>query len=209
MGIHERKQREKNRRKKEIITAARKVFSTKGFNAATMEEIALEAQLSPGALYLYFKSKEDLHTLLSIEILKHLANKIREVANKNFSVETKIEKFCDVFIEIYDYDSNILINLFHLQSGETLKNLSTEVLQRLNENSILAHGAITDVMKKGTEEGIFIDEHPAALADILWATYAGVILWVNSKRLLNNQKDFIKPTLKTAFKIINRGINRR
>ena len=47
-----------------------------------------------------------------------------------------------------------------------------------NENSILAHGAITDIMKKGTEQGIFIDEHPAALADILWATYAGVILWV-------------------------------
>ena len=209
MGIHERRQREKNRRRREIITAARKVFSTKGFNAATMEEIALEAQLSPGALYLYFKSKEDLHTLLSIEILKHLANKIREVDNKNFSVETKIEKFCEVFIEIYDCDSNILINLFHLQSGETLQNLSTEVLQCLNENSILAHGAVTDVMKKGTEQEIFIDEHPAALADILWATYAGVVLWVNSKRLLNNQKDFIKPTLKTAFKIINRGINRR
>jgi len=64
-------------------------------------------------------------------------------------------------------------------------------------------------MQKGTEEGIFIDEHPVALADILWATYAGVILWVNSKRLLNNKKDFIKPTLKTAFKIINKGINRR
>ena len=201
--------KQKEQRKKEIITAARNVFSTKGFNAATMEEIAFEAQLSPGALYLYFKSKEDLHTLLSIEILKHLADKIREVDNKNFSVETKIEKFCEVFIEIYDYDSNILINLFHLQSGETLKNLSTEVLQCLNENSILAHGAVTDVMKKGTEQGVFIDEHPTALADILWATYAGVILWVNSKRLLNNQKDFIKPTLNTAFKIINRGINRR
>ena len=201
--------KQKEQRKKEIITAARKVFSTKGFNAATMEEIALEAQLSPGTLYLYFKSKEDLYTLLSIEILKHLADKIREVDNKNLSVETKIEKFCEVFIEIYDYDSNILINLFHLQSGETLKNLSTEVLQCLNENSILAHGAVTDVMKKGTEQEIFIDEHPAALADILWATYAGVVLWVNSKRLLNNQKDFIKPTLKTAFKIINRGINRR
>jgi len=76
MGIYERRQREKGQRRIQIITAARKVFSTKGFNAATMEEIALEAQLTPGALYLYFKSKEDLHTLLSIEILKHLADKI-------------------------------------------------------------------------------------------------------------------------------------
>ena len=84
MGINK-----KSKEKKKLLLL-RKVFSTKGFNAATMEEIALEAQLSPGELYLYFKSKEDLHTLLSIEILKHLADKIREVDNKNFSVETKI-----------------------------------------------------------------------------------------------------------------------
>ena len=48
MGIYERKQREKERRRKDITTAARKVFSIKGFNAATMEKIAFEAQLSPG-----------------------------------------------------------------------------------------------------------------------------------------------------------------
>ncbi|MCD4677095.1 MAG: TetR/AcrR family transcriptional regulator [Desulfobacula sp.] len=207
MGINERKQRKKERRRKDITTAARKVFSIKGFNTATMEEIAFEAQLSPGTLYLYFKSKEELHTLLSIEILKFLANKIHVVVGKNISVEAKIEKICDIFIEVYDYDSNILINLFHLQSGETLKNLSTEVLQQLKENSVLAHGAITDVMKEGIKQGIFINEHPAALADILWATYAGVILWVNSKWLLNGQKDFVKPTLNTAFKLICKGLN--
>jgi AcrR family transcriptional regulator len=62
MGIYERKQREKEQRKTEIINAARKVFSNKGFNTATMEEIASEAELSPGTLYLYFKNKEELHT---------------------------------------------------------------------------------------------------------------------------------------------------
>ena len=209
MGIYERKQREKEQRKKEIIDAARKVFSNKGFNTATMEEIASEAELSSGTLYLYFKNKEELHTSLSIEILKHLADEIQKVVSQDISVEDKIERFRDVFIDVYEYDSSILINLFHLQSGETLKNLSDEVLQQVKKHSTIAHGAIIDVVRQGIEQGVFIDEHPVALADILWASYAGVVLWVDSKRLLNDQKDFVKPTLKTAFKIISKGLKKK
>ncbi len=208
MGIYERKQREKENRRKEIIKAARKVFSNKRFNAATMEEIALQAELSPGTLYLYFKNKEELHTILSIEILKYMADEIQKVLHQDLTVENKIERFQDVFIKVYEYDSNILINLFHLQSGETLKNLSDDVLKQIKIYSVLAHGAIVEVVKKGISEGIFIDEHPAALADVLWATYAGVVLWVDSKRLLNDEKDFVKSTLKTAFKVIRKGLNK-
>ena len=208
MGIYERKQREKKQRKIEIINAARKVFSNKGFRAATMEEIALEAELSPGTLYLYFKNKEELHTILSIEILKHLADKIQKVVSQDISVEEKIGGFRDVFIDVYEYDSNILINLFHLQSGDTLKNLSDEVLKQIKEHSAMAHGAMANVIKQGIEQGIFIDEHPVALADILWASYGGIVLWVDSKRLLNDQKDFVKPTLKTAFQIISKGLKK-
>lgn len=208
MGIYERKQREKAQRKIGIINAARKVFSSKGFNSATMEEIASEAELSPGTLYLYFKNKEELHTSLSIEILKYLSDEIQKVVSQDISVEDKIEKLCDVFIDVYDYDPNILINLFHLQSGETLHNLSDEVLKQIKERSATAHGAIIDVVKEGIEQGIFIDEHPVALADILWASYAGIVLWVDSKRLLNDQKVFVKPTLKTAFKIMVKGLKR-
>lgn len=157
MGIYERKQREKEIRKKEIINAAQIVFSNKGFNSATMEEIAFEAELSPGTLYLYFKNKEELHTTLSINILKYLAEEIQKVVAKNISVEEKFENFFDVFIDVYDYDSRVLINLFHLQSGDTLKNLSDEVLKQIKIHSTLAHGAIIDVVKKGIGQGIFID----------------------------------------------------
>ena len=209
MGIYERKQREKVQRRQEILHAARKVFSNKGYNTATIEEIALEAELSPGTLYLYFKNKEELHTFLSIEILKRLADEIQKVVTQNISVEDKIERFCDVFIDVYDYDSNILINLFHLQSGETLKNLSEEVLKQIKTYSIMAHGAIVDVVKQGINQGIFIEEHPAALADILWASYGGIVLWVDSKRLLNDEKDFVKSTLKTAFQIISNGMKKK
>lgn len=206
MGIHERKQREKQQRRKDIIDAAQKIFSVKGFNSATMEEIASAAELSPGTIYLYFKNKEELHTSLSIDILKYLSSQIHKVVHLDICVEEKIERFRDVFIDVYDHDASILINLFHLQSGETLHNLSDEVMAQLKFNSAQAHGAIIQVIKEGIAKGIFIDEHPVALADVLWGSYAGVVLWVDSKKKLNDQKDFVKSTLITAFKIIIQGL---
>ena len=170
MGIQERKQREKERRRQEILTAAREVFSVKGFNSATMEEIASKAELSPGTLYLYFKNKEELHTSLSIDILAHLGSEIEKVVDQDISVEEKVGRFRDVFINVYEYDSSILINLFHLQSGETLHNLSDEVMKELKKYSSRAHRAIIAVVKEGIDKGVFTEDHPVALADVLWAT---------------------------------------
>ncbi len=209
MGIAERKQREKELRRDQIINAARKVFSSKGYNTATMEEIADQAELSPGTLYLYFKNKEELHTSLSIEILEHLTRKVKKVVTRDISVDEKLEQLKNVFIEVYEYDSMILINLFHLQSGETLRNLSSDVLRRLKKASSQAHGAIVEVIREGIEKKYFIDVHPVALADVVWATFSGVILWVDSKRFLNNKKDFVVPTLETAFAVLVNGLRLR
>ena len=45
-------------RRGEILDAATKVFSQKGFHAATLDEIAAEADVSKGSLYIHFESKE-------------------------------------------------------------------------------------------------------------------------------------------------------
>lgn len=206
MGIVERKQREKEKRKEEIIVAAYKVFSTKGFNRATVEEIASKAELSPGTLYLYFKNKEELYTSLAVNLLKYLAIEIEKVVDYDLPVEKKIECFLEIFIDLYNHDPNVLISLFHLQSGEVLHNLSDEIMQELKKYSTQAHGAIVSVIKEGINAGIFIDEHPVALADLLWASYSGVVLWLNSKHLLNKQKNFVRSTLEIAFEIIVQGL---
>ena len=54
MAIQERKRREKERRRQQIMVAAKKVFLNKGIGKATMEDIAREAEISPGTIYLYF-----------------------------------------------------------------------------------------------------------------------------------------------------------
>ena len=62
------------------------------------------------------------------------------------------------------------------------------------------------VFEEGMEEGLYIKRHPVALADVVWALFSGVVLWEESKRLIDSKKDFLKPTLEIAFEIFSRGI---
>lgn len=49
-----------DKRRRQILDAAMVCFRRRGFHQATMQEICMAAELSPGALYRYFRSKTDL-----------------------------------------------------------------------------------------------------------------------------------------------------
>jgi AcrR family transcriptional regulator len=209
MGIQERKEREKERRRQQIIVAAKRVFSEKGFNKATMEDIAKEAELSPGTLYLYFKNKEELYASLSLRILQYLHIRVTHV-NKDaaLSPEQKLGALMEAMYDVYDFDPLIIINMFHLQSSETLKNLSESLLEEIKDLSQKSIGAIAKIFEEGMKKGIYIDRHPVALADIFWSMFSGVVLWEASKKIISADKDYLKSTLATAFELFERGIRK-
>lgn len=209
MGIQERKEREKERRRQQIIVAAKRVFSEKGFNKATMEDIAHEAELSPGTLYLYFKNKEELYASLSLRILQYLHIRVEHVNKEDLPPEEKMDALVEAMYDVYAFDPLILINMFHLQSSETLKNLSPKLMAEIEELSRKSIGAIALIFEQGIEAGLYIDRHPVALADIFWALFSGVILWTTSKKIFNEEKDYLKDTLKIAFELFSRGIEKK
>jgi AcrR family transcriptional regulator len=209
MGIQERKEREKERRRQQIIVAAKRVFSEKGFNKATMEDIAHEAELSPGTLYLYFKNKEELYASLSLRILQYLHIRVEGVNKEELPPEEKMDALVEAMYDVYAFDPLILINMFHLQSSETLKNLSPKLMSEIENLSRKSIGAIALIFEEGIDSGLFIDRHPVAMADIFWALFSGVILWTTSKKIFNQEKDYLKDTLKIAFEVFSRGIEKR
>lgn len=95
MGILDRKEREKEIRRQQIIVAARRVFSGKGFSKSTMENIAVAAELSTGTIYLYFRNKEELYaSILSgvglSEIGKKVIHEEKNCLNMNLSLAYEI-----------------------------------------------------------------------------------------------------------------------
>ncbi len=207
MGIQERKKRERERRRQQIIVAAKRVFSAKGFNKTTMEDIAKEAELSPGTLYLYFKNKDELFASLSLRMLQFLIIRLESLSQKiDLPPEEKLGIVKQALYDVYEFDPIVLINMFHLQSSETLKNLSPELLSNIKDMSRKSLRAIADVFEEGMQLGIYKKGHPVALADIFWALFSGIILWEESKRIIDGDKNYLKSTLELAFEIFERGI---
>ncbi len=209
MGIQERKEREKERRRQQIIVAAKRVFSEKGFSKSTMEDIATEAELSPGTLYLYFKNKEELYASLSLRILQYLHIRVDHVNKEaDLTPVQKLDRLVEAMYDVYDFDPLIIITMFHLQSSETLKNLSPQLMSQIEDLSRKSLGAITKIFQEGIEKGAFVEKHPVALSDVFWSLFSGVILWEASKKIVNEDKDYLKNTLAIAFEIFSRGVRK-
>ena len=64
-----RKERERQFKRQEIVAAARLVFAMQGFTAATIDDIADEAEYSKGTLYNYFESKEELFETVIADVI--------------------------------------------------------------------------------------------------------------------------------------------
>ena len=207
MGIQERKRRERERRRQQIIVAAKRVFSAKGFTKATMEDIAKEAELSPGTLYLYFKNKDALYASLSLRILQYLNIRLEHLTeDKDRDPKDIFSELRDAFQDVYEFDTQIVVNMCHLQSNETLKNLSPQLLYEIQDLSGRAIGVISNLIHEGIDQDKFIDYNPVAVADIIWSLFTGLVLWEDSKKMLDEKKDFLKETLHLAFDVIGRGM---
>ncbi|MBN1844070.1 MAG: TetR/AcrR family transcriptional regulator [Sedimentisphaerales bacterium] len=72
-----RKERERQRRTEEILEAAEKVFTEKGFHRTTVEDVAVQAEYSVGTLYNFFPSKE----LLYQSMIEHRFQRLSDQMN--------------------------------------------------------------------------------------------------------------------------------
>ncbi len=214
MGIKERKKRERERRRQQILVAAKRVFTDKGFSKATMEDIANEAELSPGTLYLYFRNKDEIYASLSLRILKYLKIRLEHVHAEPFiDISQRLNALKDAMYDVYEFDPLILINMFHMQSSESLKNLSTSMLGQIDSLSRNAISLMARIFEEGIREKHFIDQPPQAVANMLWSLFAGIVLWETSKRMIHQNGDYLDDYLKDsfdmAFETFFRGIMRQ
>ena len=77
--------RSQQRRHNDIVQAALKVFDRDGFEAAKMSDIAKEAGVAKGTLYLYFDTKADLMEGVIVSTILPALQKIGEAADTNSS----------------------------------------------------------------------------------------------------------------------------
>jgi len=166
MGVEERKEREKQARREAIMAGAQELFFAKGFNATTMDEIAQRAELSKGALYLYFASKEELYVSVMSEGLAILFDRIEEAFKLDLPPDQMIRKFGEVRYRYYlDYREYYRI-FFFLEHKDVAQQLPRELIQDSLEKGVRNFQRFIEVIQQGINQGIFapVDPRKAAVA---------------------------------------------
>jgi len=85
-------------KRRQIIDGACRVFLERGFDAASMGEIARAARVSKGTLYVYFKSKEELFEAIVEEQCNAQAEQIFSFDSNDRDVEAVLTRLGDTFV---------------------------------------------------------------------------------------------------------------
>jgi AcrR family transcriptional regulator len=162
-------------RKEQILSAAEKVFAKKGFQDATISEVAKQAGLSDATIYEYFSSKEEL--LFSIPVLitrsaaaqlKTHLDYIRGAANKLRGI---VYGYLSFYQENPDYASVLMLIL-----KQNRKFIESDAYQLIRDVSRM----ITRVVQDGIEADEFKpDTNPYLVRAVLLGTVEhSVISWL-------------------------------
>jgi AcrR family transcriptional regulator len=180
MGTEERREREKAARQEAIMASARELFFAKGFAPTTMDEIAQRSELSKGALYLYFPSKEDLYATVLNAGLKILFERIEEVFRLDLPPDQVIRKLGEVRYRYYlDYREYYRIFFFrqHRDVDVARQLLSHTLVQESLEKGMRNFQRFIGVIQKAIDQGLFAPVDPRKAAVAFWGAINGVLFF--------------------------------
>jgi len=146
-------------RKKKILTSATKIIGEKGFQNATIAEIAKEAGIGDATIYEYFKNKEDLLLAIPVETTKDLIADINEHMMGIKGAFNKLRKFIWWWLNYVEKNPGYgVVVLLELKTSKTY--VSTEAYQAARN----FYQIILDIIREGQEEETIKKEMNSYLA---------------------------------------------
>ncbi len=173
MAVHSTaKKKSANDKRERILRAAVKVFAKNGFYATRVSEIAKEAGVADGTIYLYFKNKDDVLITIFEDGIQKLLGILREVAESDEPFERRITRVIELQLglleEQRDLAEVITVNL--RQSSTLLKQYAAPLFMQYIE-------VIAGLIRAGQKEGAFREDlNPRVVARSLFGALDAILL---------------------------------
>jgi AcrR family transcriptional regulator len=160
VGIRKPKSRaeqtEENGRR--LLDAARKVFTTRGYHATTLDQIAHSAGLTKGAVYTRFDSKADLMLALLAERIESRVAEVRALAEPNSVADAADDVFRQWLSRSRDADWTLLVLELRIAAARDRQlNARYAALHQRVIDSVAAH------LERGAKASGLVLEQPATL----------------------------------------------
>ena len=163
-------------RHREIVDAARRCFLRNGFHQTTTDDICREASITPGGLYHYFRSKEDVISAViaasardAVDRLAHLAE---QSANSLSSIRALAATFSDT---MRDAETDSITRLDVDVWAESLRNEKLAEITRYGW--AVRRDWLKDLIANAIDEGVYSPEVDATgLANLIMSIWLGLRL---------------------------------
>jgi TetR/AcrR family transcriptional regulator, fatty acid metabolism regulator protein len=132
-----------------ILEAAVKVFAEQGFFQSTVSQIAREAGVADGTIYLYFKNKDDILVQFFSYKTKQVFARFREEVDGADNAVDKLRNLIRRHLEEFQNDRNMAI----VYRAETHQNSRLAEAQ-IKEMSKLYLDIVSEIVEEGQEEGL-------------------------------------------------------
>ena len=152
----------KNNKEELIINAAIKVFAQKGFYTANVADVAKEAGVADGTIYLYFKNKDDLLISLFETKMEEILQRFSSLTKNDQNAEEKLRQFIHLYFRMIEEDQD-LAEVFQVELRQSSKFLK----DYHNQKFIDFLNLIGNIIHEGQKNGQFrpeIDIHTMKLA---------------------------------------------
>jgi TetR/AcrR family fatty acid metabolism transcriptional regulator len=175
-----------------IIQAATKMFARKGFYKTRISEIATEAQVADGTIYIYFENKDDILISLFEEQMKVVIDNMVGQISKEDDPVKKLERFALTHLQLIEQNPNMaeIIQVEIRQSSRFMKEYKNEKFAQYLD-------LIGEIVREGQEKGAFKKE---VIPGIAKRAFFGALDEMSRFWVLSSRKQY---DIKTAAKQIS------
>lgn len=179
MGTKERQQRERDRIRESILTAARELFVSDGYRNVSMRKIADRIEYSPAAIYSYFSSKDDIFFALAEEGFRKLAEHIVGTIEHVVDPLNRLRRGLLAFYEFSKVHPEYFALMFVDRSVPQL----SQDFQRFEFFQATTARAEADIRACVERKQFSAKLDPAAALHVLWVGMVGVAIIGLAQRL--------------------------
>lgn len=178
-----RKERDRQIRRSDILRAAEHQFARKGFERATIQDIARQAQYGTGTVYLYFKDKESIYSSLIEEKISELLALLRTKTAAADDVMRKLGIFLDEALGYFEKNEDFF-RIFTSEWSRLHWVLESSARSASHLQQLDHFPVIVDIVKEGQRLRILRDDYGSRqMTEILISIMSSVIFtWLQGKR---------------------------
>ncbi|MEK6608928.1 MAG: TetR/AcrR family transcriptional regulator [Myxococcota bacterium] len=207
-GLSDRRDIAKKARRRRIQRAAKKIFSDRGFLGATMDDIAARSGLSVGALYLYFKSKEELYVSLLGEVFELLTRELARIVALACGARGKMTEVWELLVRLSaKHPESHQIFLF--LSNQGIRGcVSSDVLLDLNRAAGKSFHLCAAILDEGVRTGAYRPHDSRGVSEIVWTLFLGTVQLHEARRSLGIATVPLEAACLEAWSTVERGLLR-